>query len=77
MTARQLRKEDLEALIGLKLQIKVFNGLELRNAAEGVAASTGYGAFGGLFVEFDDGERSIGWNPEDWATITIVTSPNR
>ena len=76
MSERQLRKEDLETLIGLKLRIKVFNGLELKNAAEGVAAIVGYGVFGGLFVEFDDGETAIGWNPEDWATITIVTQPN-
>lgn len=77
MSERQLRKEDLEALIGFKLHIKVYNGLELHHAAEGVAAAVGYGAFGGLFVEFDDGERSIGWNPEQWATITIVTTPHR
>lgn len=72
MNASGPRKEDIDALVGRAVKVVVRQGLELKNAAEGVVASTGYGAFGGLYIEFDDGDSSIGWNPEDTVSITVA-----
>jgi hypothetical protein len=75
MSGRRLRREDLAQLVGLYARVTVGD-----ESAEGVISGTGYGAFGGLFVEFQDGETraggrnreaSIGWNPEDSPTITL------
>lgn len=71
--AGEIRKADLDALVGRRIKVVVRSGLELKGVAEGVVAKTGYGAFGGLFVEFSDGDSSIGWNPEDSATVTLVS----
>ena len=68
-TQRRLRKSDLDALIGLYAQVSTAGRI-----GHGVIASAGHGTFGGLFIEFEDGD-SIGWNPEDSATITIVIDP--